>query len=134
MRTHLGTHHGSQETAHNPASQVLDETCPYGHAPRDLARSVRHGLHSELGGQQHQRKDADQGRIRPSAVAIRAFLGRTIAASGAKPRHLICDKGPQFWPSQDFKDWCDGKKIKPRFGKVGEHGSIALVERFVVRR
>ena len=69
-------------------------------------------------------------KAEPSAVAVRAFLGRTIAASGAKPRHLICDKGSQFWPCKDFKDWCDRKDIKPRFGAVGEHGSIAVVERF----
>jgi hypothetical protein len=67
-------------------------------------------------------------RTEPSAVAIRAFLGRTIATTGAKPRHLISDKGSQFWPCKDFKGWCDGKDIKPRFGAVGAHGSIALVE------
>lgn len=33
---------------------------------------------------------------------------------------------------EDFKDWCDRKTIKPRFGKVGEHGSIAIVERLIV--
>ena len=71
-------------------------------------------------------------KAEPSAVAVRAFLGRTIAASGAKPRHLICDKGSQFWPCKDFKDWCDRKDIKPRFGAVGEHGSIAIVERYIL--
>jgi len=71
-------------------------------------------------------------KTEPSGVAVRAFLGRTIAASGAKPKHLICDKGPQFWPCKDFKGWCDRKDIKPRFGKVGEHGSIAIVERFIL--
>jgi hypothetical protein len=71
-------------------------------------------------------------KTEPSAVAVLAFLGRTIAASGAKPKHLICDKGSQFWPCKDFKDWCDRKDIKPRFGAVGEHGSIAIVERFIL--
>jgi transposase InsO family protein len=68
----------------------------------------------------------------PSAVAIRAFLGRTIAARGVKPKHLICDKGSQFWPCKDFKNWCDHKNIKPRFGAVGKHGSLAIVERFIL--
>lgn len=71
-------------------------------------------------------------KTEPSAVAIRAFLGRTIAATGAKPRHLISDKGSQFWPCRDFKAWCDRKDIKPRFGAVGKHGSIAIVERYIL--
>jgi integrase-like protein len=71
-------------------------------------------------------------KAEPSAVAVRTFLGRTIATSGAKPKHLICDKGSQFWPCKDFKDWCDRKNIKPRFGAVGEHGSIAIVEQFIL--
>jgi transposase InsO family protein len=71
-------------------------------------------------------------KAEPSAIAVRAFLGRTIAASGVKPRHLISDKGSQFWPCKDFKAWCDRKDIKPRFGAVGKHGSIALVERFIL--
>jgi hypothetical protein len=31
-----------------------------------------------------------------------------------------------------FKDWCDGQGITPRFGAVGQHGSIALIERFIL--
>ena len=34
----------------------------------------------------------------PDSVEIRAFLGRTILAVGSASRHLISDKGPQFWP------------------------------------
>ena len=71
-------------------------------------------------------------KAEPSAVAVRTFLGRTIATSGSKPKHLICDKGSQFWPCKDFKAWCNRKDIKPRFGAVGEHGSIAIVERFIL--
>jgi hypothetical protein len=33
----------------------------------------------------------------PTSVAIRAFLGRTIQQAGGPPKHLICDKGSQFW-------------------------------------
>ena len=71
-------------------------------------------------------------KTEPSGVAVRAFLGRTIAASGVKPKHLISDKGSQFWPCKDFKDWCDRKDIKPRFGAVGKYLSIAIVERFIL--
>ena len=48
----------------------------------------------------------------------------------AKPKYLICDKGKQFW-CQGFKDWCQREGIRPRFGAVGQHGSIAVVERFI---
>ncbi len=38
----------------------------------------------------------------PSSEDIQAFLDRTIRISGASPKHLISDKGGQFW--------CDGFK------------------------
>ncbi|MBN2578264.1 MAG: hypothetical protein JXB10_04665 [Pirellulales bacterium] len=48
-----------------------------------------------------------------------------------KPRCLICDKGGQFW-NTGFKSWCRKNGIKPRFGAVGQHGSIALEERLIL--
>ena len=67
----------------------------------------------------------------PSSIEVRAFLGRVIQRTGAEtPRHLISDKGSQFWQA-GFKTWCKRKKIKPRFGAVGQYGSIAIVERFI---
>ena len=47
------------------------------------------------------------------------------------PKYIICDKGQQFWCSV-FKDWCDRHGITPRFGAVGQHGSIALIARFIL--
>ena len=41
----------------------------------------------------------------PTSEAVRAFLGRVIHAAKAKPRHLVTDKGPQFW-NKNFKAWC----------------------------
>ena len=67
----------------------------------------------------------------PTSESVRAFLGRTIAQAGGPPRHLICDKGPQFF-NDGFKQWCKRKGIKPRFGAVGRHGSIALIERAIL--
>jgi hypothetical protein len=29
-----------------------------------------------------------------------------------------------------FKSWCRSRHIRPRFGAVDEHGSIAIIERF----
>jgi len=47
-----------------------------------------------------------------------------------KPKHLITDQGPQFTGSA-FVDWCKHPKndIQQRFGAVGRHGSVAVVER-----
>jgi transposase InsO family protein len=68
--------------------------------------------------------------VLPSSEDIQAFLDRTIRISGASPKHLISDKGGQFW-CDGFKNWCDRLTIKPRFGAVGKHGSIAVLERFI---
>ncbi len=67
----------------------------------------------------------------PTSAAVRAFLGRTIQAVGAKPKYLICDRGSQF-DNDGFRNWCDDKNIQPRYGAVGRHGSIAVVERFIL--
>ena len=66
----------------------------------------------------------------PHSRDVRCFLGRAMHQATAKPKYLICDKGKQFW-CQEFKDWCQRKGIRPRFGAIGQHGSIAVVERFI---
>ncbi len=43
---------------------------------------------------------------------------------------MTCDKGCQFWCAA-FKRWCKRRKITPRFGAIGKHGSIAVIERFI---
>ena len=65
-----------------------------------------------------------------SSEDIQAFLDRTIRISRASPKHIICDKGAQFW-CEGFKAWCDRQTIKPRFGAVGKHSSITILERFI---
>ena len=67
----------------------------------------------------------------PSSVQVRAFLGRTFAKTKAKPRHLVSDKGPQFW-CHEFKAWCKRRDVRPRFGALGQHGSVAVVERMIL--
>ena len=69
-------------------------------------------------------------RSPPTSAAVQAFLDRTILQQGATPRYLISDKGVQFWCS-GYKHWCRLRDIMPRFGAVGQHGSIAVVERFI---
>ncbi|HUG92923.1 MAG TPA: DDE-type integrase/transposase/recombinase [Planctomycetaceae bacterium] len=67
----------------------------------------------------------------PTSTEVRAFLGRAIRAAGAGPKHLVCDKGSQFWCA-GFKRWCRRKRIQPRYGAVGQHGSLAVLERFIL--
>jgi putative transposase len=66
----------------------------------------------------------------PTSVAVRSFLGRAVARAGGGPKYIISDQGKQF-DCGGFEDWCDRKGIQPRFGAVGQHGSIAVVERFI---
>ena len=67
----------------------------------------------------------------PNAIAVRAFLGTTIRTARVTPKYLISDKGSQFWPCAGYKAWCKRRGIKPRFGAIGKHGSIAVVERLI---
>ena len=66
----------------------------------------------------------------PSSTAVRAFLGRAIGKTGACPKYIVCDQGPQF-ASAGFKTWCKRKNIRPRYGAVHRYGSIAVIERFL---
>jgi transposase InsO family protein len=69
-------------------------------------------------------------RKQPTGGEMRAFLACTIRTAGVKPKYAISDKGPQFW-SDGYTRWCKRRGIRPRFGAVGKHGSIAVVERFI---
>jgi transposase InsO family protein len=63
---------------------------------------------------------------KPDSVAVCRFLGSVDST----PNYLVCDKDKVFWCHQ-FKDWCRRKGIRLRFGAVGKHGSIAVVERVI---
>ena len=67
---------------------------------------------------------------RPTSLAVRCFLGRMITQASATSKYLVCDKDSIFW-CEDFKRWCRRKRIRPRYGAVGQHGSIAVIERFI---
>jgi transposase InsO family protein len=69
-------------------------------------------------------------RTPPTSEAVRALLGRAIRSAKATPQHLVYDKGPQFW-NGGFKAWCRCRGIRPRFGAIGQHGSIAVIERLI---
>ncbi len=70
-------------------------------------------------------------RDNPTSVSIQSFLESAIVNASAAQKYVICDKGQQFW-CDAFKAWCDDQGITPRFGAVGQHGSIALIERFIL--
>ncbi len=65
----------------------------------------------------------------PTAAEVCATLDAGVASSGRAPRHLISDKGTQF-TSAEYRAWCAAKGSRPRWGAIGQHGSIAIIERF----
>ena len=67
---------------------------------------------------------------RPMSEKVTAALDRIIEQGLAKPKHLIVDQGSEFKSDHFKKEWCKKREILPRFGAVGKHGSIAVVERF----
>ena len=67
----------------------------------------------------------------PTSVLVSHFLESAIRKASVTPKYFIRDRGQQFW-CDAFKDWCDHQGITPRFGAVGQHGSIAIVERFIL--
>jgi hypothetical protein len=66
----------------------------------------------------------------PSSAEVQQFFGRAIRTIGALPKYLITDHGTQF-TDDDFRQWCDQRRIRQRFGAVGKCGSLAVVERFI---
>jgi len=70
-------------------------------------------------------------RKQPTAAEVRTFLEGAMSRAKVKPKYLISDKGSQFWKCEAYEAWCESHGIKPRFGAVGKHGSIAVIERFL---
>ena len=66
----------------------------------------------------------------PSSAQVQHFLNRAIQTSPCTPSYVVTDKGKQFW-CRSFKRWCKRRGIRPRYGRVGEPASIAIVERFI---
>ncbi len=64
----------------------------------------------------------------PSARQVTDWLDVAIQVAGRAPKYIISDQGVQF--REDYRDWCQARGIKPRFGAIGQHGSIAVIERF----
>jgi putative transposase len=69
-------------------------------------------------------------KCRPTSEEVTAALDRVMSAEQVRPKHLIVDHGSEFKCTHFENDWCTARNIRPRFGAVGKHGSIAVVERF----
>jgi transposase InsO family protein len=57
-------------------------------------------------------------------------ITRLLDSAGNFPAHLVTDKGGQF--QAGYVEWCRLRGVKQRYGALGKHGSIALVERFIL--
>ncbi len=69
-------------------------------------------------------------KCRPTSDEVTAALDRIMSKEQVQPKHLIIDHGSEFKCEHFENDWCKARNIRPRFGAVGQHGSIAVVERF----
>jgi transposase InsO family protein len=68
-------------------------------------------------------------RKAPTAAEICHVLDRAVRREGGPPKYTVSDQGSQF--QSEFRAWCEKRDVKPRFGAVGKHGSIAVTERFI---
>jgi transposase InsO family protein len=66
----------------------------------------------------------------PSSKEVCIFVRRAVREAGVAPRHLVTDRGEQF-RARTFRRWCRREGIAQRFGAVGKHGSIAVIERLI---
>jgi transposase InsO family protein len=64
----------------------------------------------------------------PTAMFATRLLDVAIRNAGRAPKHSISDQGVQF-KSKRFQMWLRRRGIKHRYGALGQHGSIAILER-----
>jgi transposase InsO family protein len=69
-------------------------------------------------------------KTRPDSADMCVLVGGATKAVGEKPRYVITDKGREFFCAR-FKRWCRRRGIGLRFGAVGKHGSVVVIERFI---
>jgi len=69
-------------------------------------------------------------KTKPSSEDVTTALERIMLKEGVRPKQMIVDQGPEFKCEHFEEKWCEAMNILPRFGAVGKHGSIAVVERF----
>ena len=65
----------------------------------------------------------------PTAKQVCVLLECAVRDAGTAPRHIVSDQGVQF--QGEYRAWCRRRGVRPRYGAVGQHGSIAIIERFI---
>jgi len=66
---------------------------------------------------------------RPTADEICIVLDEAARRTGRMPKYTVSDQGSEF--GEEYLEWCDDHEVRARFGAVGQHGSIAVEERFI---
>jgi len=66
----------------------------------------------------------------PTAAEVLRVLEAAKRGAGKLPKYVITDRGSQF--GEEYQAWCRRRGVRPRFGAIGKHGSIAVVERLVL--
>jgi transposase InsO family protein len=68
-------------------------------------------------------------RKEPTGSEICELLDRAVERAGRALKYTITDQGVQF--GDEYRAWCAEHGVRPRYGAVGQHGSIAVLERFM---
>jgi len=69
---------------------------------------------------------------RPDCRAVCTSMAQTVRRAVATPKYIVCDRDSVF-DCDAFRRWVKRKGIRPpRYGAIGRHGSIAVVERFLL--
>jgi len=69
-------------------------------------------------------------RTKPTAEQVVGVISRACRRAGARPRHLLTDKGEQF-RADAYHAWCSEMGIRRRSGSLGQFGSIPFIERVI---
>jgi transcriptional regulator with XRE-family HTH domain len=68
----------------------------------------------------------------PDCRGVCGFLGQVVRRAGTAPKYIVCDRDGIF-DCDAFRRWVKRKGIEPpRYGAVGQQGSIAVVQRLIL--
>jgi putative transposase len=67
---------------------------------------------------------------KPASPDVCSFLGRAFRKLGSVPRHIITDRD-RIFDCTAYRKWCKRKGLRPRYGAVGQYGSVSVIERFI---
>ena len=101
---------------------------------REVPRSCVTAQRAQKSPDQHTRRAMGVGVFanRPDCRAVCTCLGRVVRRVGKAPKDIVCDRDSAF-DCEAFRRWVKRKGVKPpRYGAVGKHGSVAVVERFIL--